>query len=97
MLSGEGYKFKFGAGAGLRIVNLTENIFVDENFDAFGFGLLARAQGHTKLGDNIYANIGSTLRVDFPGTPTHDDVEFHNSINLNSFSVSVDLGISYFF
>ncbi|MDA3860332.1 MAG: hypothetical protein PF445_03815 [Melioribacteraceae bacterium] len=97
VISGEGYKFKFGAGAGLRIVNLTENIYVDENLDAFGFGLLARVQGHTKLSDNVYANIGSTLRTDFPGTPSHDNIEFHDNTNLNSFSVSVNLGISYFF
>ncbi len=97
VISGEGYKFKFGAGAGVRIVNLTENIIVDEEFSAFGFGLLARAQGHTKLGDDFYANIGGTMRTDFAGTPSNSNNNFHNDINLNSFSVSVDLGISYFF
>ena len=97
VISGEGYKFKFGAGAGIRIVNLTENISVDEKFSALGFGLLARAQGHTKLGDDFYANIGGTIRTDFAGTPSNSNNNFHNDINLNSFSVSVDLGISYFF
>ena len=71
VISGEGYKFKFGAGAGVRIVNLTENIIVDEEFETVGFGLLLRAQGHTKLGDNVYANIGTTLRTDFTGVPSN--------------------------
>ncbi len=97
VISGEGYKFKFGGGAGIRIVNLTENFSVDENFSAFGFGLLLRAQGHTALSDNFYANIGGTMRTDFPGTPTNSNHNFYNNTNLNSFSVSVNLGISYFF
>ncbi len=97
VISGEGYKFKFGGGAGLRVVSVVENIFIDENFEALGFGLLLRAQGHTKLGDNIYANIGSTLRADFPGTPTNDNNDFHNDANINSISISLNLGISYFF
>jgi len=97
VISGEGYKFKFGGGAGLRVVSVVENIFIDENFEALGFGLLVRAQGHTKLGDNIYANIGSTLRADFPGTPTNDNNDFHNDANINSISISLNLGISYFF
>ena len=97
VVSGEGYKFKFGGGAGIRILSLTENISVDENFDAVGFGLLIRAQGHTKLGDSVYANIGSTLRTDYTGTPSNSTRNFHNDTNFNSFSVSVDIGISYFF
>ncbi len=57
VLSGEGYKFKFGGGAGARVLNMTENIIVNEDFSTVGFGLLLRAQGHTKLSDKIYANI----------------------------------------
>lgn len=97
VISGEGYKFKFGAGAGVRILNLTENIIIDEDFSTIGFGMLVRAQGHTKLGDNIYANIGTTLRTDFLGVPSNSKNEFHNNTNFNSFSTSVDIGLSYFF
>ena len=97
VINGEGYKFKFGAGAGVRMLNLTENIIVDEEFSSMGFGLLLRAQGHTKLGESIYANIGTTLRSDFPGVPSNSNNNFHNDTNINSFSVSVNIGISYFF
>ena len=97
VISDEGYKFKFGAGAGVRIVNLTENFIVDEEFDTLGFGLLFRAQGHTKLGDNVYANIGTTLRTDFTGVPSNSSNDFHNDTNINSISISLNLGISYFF
>jgi len=102
VIAGEGYKFKFGGGAGIRIVDLTEKIHISEDFSTVGFGFLLRAQGHTKLGDNFYANVGGTMRLDFPGEPSNGERKIHNNItnenvNINSFSVSVDIGVSYFF
>ncbi len=97
VLSGNGYKFKFGAGVGLRILDLTENYIIDDDYNAVGFGFLVRTQGNTKLGDNFYANIGSTLRTDFVGVPTNKDKKFNNDININSLSISVNIGVSYFF
>ncbi len=102
VISGEGYKFKFGGGAGLRIVDLTESINMDENYSTVGFGFLFRSQAHTKLGGNFYANVGGTMRFDFPGEPSNGERTIKNNItnqnvNINSFSVSVDIGISYFF
>ena len=102
VISGEGYKFKLGGGAGVRIVDLSQKIDIVEKFSAIGFGFLLRAQGHTKLGGNFYANVGGTMRFDFPGEPSNGERKIYNSItnenvNINSFSVSVDIGISYFF
>ena len=102
VMSGEGYKFKFGGGAGIRIVDLTEKINIVEDYSTIGFGFLLRAQGHTKLGDNFYANVGGTMRLDFPGEPSNGERKILNNItnenvNINSFSVSVDIGVSYFF
>ncbi len=102
VISGEGYKFKFGGGAGIRIVDLTESINITEEFSTVGFGFLLRAQGHTKLGENFYANVGGTMRFDFTGEPSNGERKIHNNItnenvNINSFSVSVDIGVSYFF
>jgi len=106
VVNGEGYKFKFGGGFGLRTVDLTESIgTTDEGaqkFSTSGFGLLGRIQGHTALGGNFFANIGSTIRYDAPGVPENGDNKLHNTltnedVNINSFSVSVDIGISYFF
>ena len=102
IMSGEGYKFKFGGGAGIRIVDLSEKKIITENYSTIGFGFLFRAQAHTRLGGNFYANVGSTMRFDFPGEPSNGDSKIYDNIsnsyvNLTSFSVSVDLGVSYFF
>jgi len=107
VISGEGYKFKFGGGLGVRGIQLTESIgttaAASQKFSVMGYGLLGRIQGHTKLGGNFYANIGGTVRYDAPGDPTSDDDNpLYNpatkeAVNLNSFSMSIDLGVSYFF
>jgi len=102
VINGEGYKFKLGGGAGIRIVDLSQKIDITEEYSSIGFGFLLRAQGHTKLGGIFYANVGGTMRFDFPGEPSNGERKIYNNIthenvNLNSFSVSVDIGISYFF
>jgi len=103
VIPGKGYKFKFGGGAGVRILNLDQKIYgATESFEAIGYGLLIRAQGHTTLGGNFYINIGTTARYDHPGVPENDNGELYNNIldepvNINSLSISVDIGISYFF
>ncbi len=102
VISGEGYKFKFGGGVGVRIVNLSEKKIVTSDYSSTGFGVLGRIQGHTTLGGNFYANVGSTIRYDAPGEPANGDVKIEDtitneSVNINSFSVSVNIGFSYFF
>lgn len=101
VLPGEGYKFKFGGGVGLRYVSVDEEIFQTRNYSSTGFGLLLRAQGHTALGGNFYANIGADMRLDMPGEPENDGTPLGQNtggdVNLNSFSVGVKLGVSYFF
>lgn len=106
VISGEGYKFKFGGGVGIRTVELTESIGTTEKgaqkFSTTGFGILGRVQGHTALGENLYANIGSTIRYDAPGEPANGETKLHDTltngdVNINSFSVSVNIGFSYFF
>ncbi len=103
VIPGKGYKIKFGGGAGIRILNLDQKIYgATESFEAVGYGLLIRAQGHTTIGGNFYINIGATTRYDHPGVPENDNGELYNNIldqpvNINSLSFSVDIGISYFF
>ena len=108
VISGEGYKFKFGGGIGVRGAKLTESIGTtiegSQEFSVLGVGILGRVQGHTKLGGNFYANIGGTIRYDAPGDPTSDESDnpLYNpitkeAVNLSCFSVSLDIGISYFF
>ncbi len=107
VISGEGYKFKFGGGLGVRGIQLTESVGVigtaSQKFSVIGVGVLGRIQAHTKLGGNFYANIGSTVRYDAPGDPTNDEDDtllnrvIDEAVNLNSFSISLNLGVSYFF
>ena len=102
VISGEGYKFKFGGGIGMRMIDLSEKKIITEEYSSTGFGVLARIQGHTALGGNFYANIGSTMRYDAPGEPANGDIKLHDTltkedVNINSFSVSVNIGLSYFF
>ena len=102
VISGEGYKFKFGGGVGMRIINLSEKKIITGEYSSTGFGILGRVQGHTALGGNFYANIGSTIRYDAPGEPANGEIKLHDTltnedVNINSFSVSVNIGFSYFF
>ncbi len=102
VISGNGYKFKFGGGAGLRIISLDEKIMNTVNYSTSRFGVLLKAQGHTLLGGNFYANIGVDLRYDLPGEPKNGsnyivDNSINQNVNINSLSFGIKLGISYFF
>lgn len=106
VIAGNGYKFKFGLGIGPRIVQLTESIGATEQgaqqFSTTGFGLLSKVQGHTKLSEKFFANIGTTVRYDAPGEPENNVSKLINTVtnenvNINSFSISINIGISYFF
>jgi len=109
VVSGKGYKFKFGGGGGIRFVNLDERILSKINYSGTGFGFLARAEGHTIIGSGFYAMIAADLRYDFiNGVESNDNFlnrdkaiilgsDSNSKVNLNSFTVGVKLGISYFF
>jgi|MudIll2142460700_1097286.scaffolds.fasta_scaffold12357_3 hypothetical protein len=104
VLSGVGYNFKFGGGAGPRFVAVTEEKKwqgTKDEYSSIGFGGLLRAEANTSLSENVYANIGFDLRYDLNGEPEADNgnkltnnVE-DETVNFNSFSLGVKLGISY--
>lgn len=101
VLKGEGYKFKFGGGAGLRYVSLDEKLFGTTNYTTNGYGVVLKAEGNTLLSGNLYANIGVSLRYDTPGSPKNNSIGFiydpvaKENLNLNSVSVGIKIGISY--
>jgi hypothetical protein len=102
IIPGNGYKFKFGGGAGYRYVALTEKILSEDNYNAEGIGFLLKAQGHTSLGGNLNATIGFNIRYDLPGELKSGNKRiFDNTVNenvdLNSISFVVHVGVSYFF
>lgn len=101
VIPGPGYKFKFGGGIGYRIVDLEEKIFSSKNYSSSGVGFLLRAQGHTSLGGNLYANVGIDFRYDMPGEPKDGDTYIidpgiNENVNINSLSIGIRLGVSYF-
>lgn len=102
VVKGDGYKFKLGGGAGMRVVSLTEKITIEESFSTLGAGMLLRAEGHTKLSGNFYASILGSFRYDLPGEPKDgnnmlvDNISKTN-VNLNAISFGLTLGVSYFF
>lgn len=101
VIPGKGYKFRFGGGVGLRIVSLDERIFSTVNYSGTGFGFLMRAEGHTSLGGNLYAMIAADIRYDLLTNISSGNIQFSDNsganVNLNTFSLGVKIGISYFF
>jgi len=105
VIDGEGYNFKFGGGLGIRFASLkelpefTQN---SNNYSSVGLGILLRALGNTALSSNVYANITGDIRYDINGTPKNNGNPLQNtisggSVNLNSFSLGLSLGITYIF
>lgn len=105
VLSGSGYSFKFGGGAGIRFLSVDETLPASarsDNYTSTGFGAILRAEGNTLLSGNFFANIITDLRYDFNGEPSGNSGNLRNNIlnenvNFNSLSVGIKLGVSYFF
>ena len=97
VIQGQGYNFKFGGGAGVRISNVKETLptsTTQYSYSAFGLGFLLRIDGNTALSDKVYANIGGDIRYDWNGKPK---LIANENVNLNSLSLGVRLGITYRF
>ena len=97
LITGVGYKFKFGGGLGIRFVTAEEKIpglTQVLEYSTSGFGILLKTQGDTKLGGDFYALISGELRYEILG-----DLDFSsgNTVNLNSFGVALKLGLAYYF
>ncbi len=103
VLRGEGYNFKFGAGAGPRISSVTEKLSPTEiDYSSTGVGAVAKAVGNTLLGGNFHANIVVEIRYDAPGEPEDNGAKIvnnslHESVSANSFSIGLKLGVTYIF
>lgn len=104
LIAGEGYKFKFGGGLGLRLVSLDEQRYSQTtNYKATGAGVILKAEGNTLLSDNLYALIGVDLRYDIPGEIKSSNgqklinLSTGDAVNMNSLGVGIKLGITYSF
>lgn len=94
VIPGVGYKFKFGAGIGIRILQAEETIYGPVNYSTSGIGFLLKTQGDTKLSNDFYALIAGELRYDLPG-----DIKTFTgaTVGFNSISVGLKLGVTYYF
>uniref|UniRef100_A0A832G1P0 Outer membrane protein beta-barrel domain-containing protein n=1 Tax=Ignavibacterium album TaxID=591197 RepID=A0A832G1P0_9BACT len=105
VVSGKGYDFKFGGGAGIRFLSVDETLPASarsDNYTSTGFGAIIRAEGNTLLGGNVYANVITDIRYDINGEPKGNLGNLRNNVlnenvNFNSLSVGIKLGVSYFF
>jgi len=103
VLGGNGYNFKFGGGIGIRFPVVDESLPATGStisYTSTGYGIIARVEGNTLLGGNVYANISADIRYDVNGEPENNGVSLYNNIqkenvNFNTFSIGVSLGISY--
>lgn len=101
ILAGNGYKFKFGGGFGIRFVSLKEEIFTETKYSAAGFGFLLKSEANTLLSRNLFVLLGLDLRYDLPGELSSDEnkkiINFSNgeSVNLNTISIGIKVGITY--
>lgn len=101
VITGSGYNFKFGGGAGVRMLTLTENIPADPNdynYSSLGYGFVLRAVGNTAIAENVYAHIGADIRYDIL-KEVESSIEGNTigDVNFNSLSFGIRLGISYQF
>jgi len=100
VLIGNGYNFKFGGGAGIRLLSITEKRpgFLDDNYSSLGYGFILRAAGNTAIAENVYAHIGADIRYDIISEvePSGEGNKIED-INFNSLSFGIRLGISYQF
>jgi len=101
VLAGKGYNFKFGGGAGIRLLAITEKLPANPNeydYSSFGFGFILRGAGNTALAEDVYAHIGADIRYDIVGAAKKSDTEnFIGNVSFNSLSFGIRLGISYQF
>jgi hypothetical protein len=105
VIDGPGYNFKLGGGLGIRFASINESkefTSNSNNYSSVGFGILLRASGNTALSSNVYANITGDIRYDINGTPKNNgnpvqNTILNNSVNLNSLSLGLSLGITYIF
>ncbi len=101
LISGTGYNFKFGGGAGLRVLSVIEKLPSDPNnynYTSLGYGLILRAAGNTAISQDVFAYIGADVRYDIIGEPNKSaEGNRVGNVNFNSLSFGIRLGISYQF
>ncbi len=101
VIAGNGYNFKFGGGAGIRLLSAEEKLPSDPNkynFSSTGFGMILRAAGNTALAKDVFAHVAADIRYDVIAKPDENSEPNHlGNVNFSSLSFGIRLGISYQF
>ncbi len=101
VLTGTGYNFKFGGGAGIRFLSITEKLPGypgSDNYSTTGYGFILRAAGNTAISQDVFAHIGADVRYDVLGEPDNTmGGNIIGKVKFSALSFGVQLGISYQF
>jgi len=101
VLNGKGYNFKFGAGAGVRLLGFTEKLPADPNDynnSSLGYGFILRVAGNTGIAQDVFAHIGADIRYDIlKEVEPSKEGNTIGDVNFSSLSFGIRLGISYQF
>lgn len=104
LVPGEGYRLKFGGGAGYHVATFSESFpsyGTQDDFSAGGLGLKLNAVGNTKFDETFYGLIEVDLRWDFLGTLKNKEgaeaVERTTSTTakMNFFNVGIKFGVLF--
>lgn len=105
LISGKGYEFNIGGGAGIRVLSVSEEINDGLNivdYSSVGWGIFMKIKGLTQLSNNLYAVISVAAGYDINGEPENKgmkiiDNSVNESVNFNSIYSAFKLGLSYKF
>ncbi len=102
VMSGMGYRLKFGGGVGYHVATFTQTIRaygVEDNYTSRGVGLKLEAIANTQFDETFYGSIGADLRWGFLGNlkKTDGTVATDRNTNLTPtmqfFSAGIKFGI----
>ncbi len=104
LVIGEGYKVKFGGGAGYHIAKFNQSFLsygTGDDFTAQSIGVKLEAVGNTKFDETFYGSIGVDLRWDFLGALRKSDgSEAFNratgaTAKMSFFSAGLKFGVTF--
>ena len=104
VIEGDGYEFKFGGGPGIRLLSADESLpgtTTTQTYTSTGIGFLLRAEGNTKISNELFASVLFDIRYDLNGEPKYNGINLYNAVdksnvNFNSLSLGIGLGLTYY-
>lgn len=102
LIKGEGYKFKFGGGAGPTFYSVDETLplsTIAQNYSSTGYSLFVRSDAQTKIGTNTFAYIGLDFRYANLGEPKNNSQSINptSPLSISSVTFGIKLGVVYSF